>query len=277
MPQMVQTLLFIGFTLICKVCHSPVFTEKCTLPIVRISLTSSWDFVVNFTLSNCESNMEIKKFRNKYGLELIPASHEDIILGSLVWDPLIGKPKFVHPGMPEHIYNAFLDAKIISRNNWMKKINELNKEKIKSAHLADQVIHMEANVVSTLENPVIQELEHRFELKKISKFHFGNLQVKAMSNLSRIQIDNHLELLKKDRWKAYDGNIRRVFMITELYYGSIQLIVNRQFKTELDASVKQSDLQITEAVEFDGSVEYTFDHKMVPFAMRLEKVREFNG
>ena len=60
-------------------------------------------------------NMELKQFRNKYHLELIPASHENIILGTLVWDPLIGKPRFNYPGMSEHIFNTFLDAGIISK------------------------------------------------------------------------------------------------------------------------------------------------------------------
>ena len=221
--------------------------------------------------------MEIKRFRNKYNLELIPASHENIILGNLVWDPIIGKPKFDHPGMSEHIYNAFLDASIITRENWMKGIKELHKEKIKFAHLADIVINMESNVISSLENPVINELQQSFELKKVSQFHFGRLQVKTMSNLNRIRIDNYLEIIKKDNWKAYDGRIRRVYMITELYYGSLQLVLNRDFKNELDISLEQTPLKLVETVEFDKSIEYTFDHNKVPFAMRLEKVRAFNG
>lgn len=221
--------------------------------------------------------MEIKRFRNKYNLELIPASHENIILGNLIWDPIIGKPKFDHPGMSEHIYNAFLDAGIISRENWIKGIKDLHKEKIKQAHLADQVIHMETNVVSTLENPVINELGQRFNLDKVSKFHFGELQVKTMSNLNRIRIDNYLEILKKDNWKAYDGKIRRVYMITELYFGRIQLILDKGFKNELRSSIEKTPLQITQTVEFDGSIEYTFDHNKVPFAMRLEKLKQFNG
>ena len=45
------------------------------------------------------------------------------MLGTLVWDPLIGKPKFDHPGMPEHIFNAFLDAEIISDENWKQLMN----------------------------------------------------------------------------------------------------------------------------------------------------------
>lgn len=221
--------------------------------------------------------MELKKFRNKYNLELIPASHENILLGTLVWDPLIGKPKFDHPGMPEHIFNAFLDAEIISKDNWIKGIKDLDREKIAFAHLADRVIHMESNVVNTLEHPMIKELELRFELKNVLSFHFGDLQVRTMSNLNRIRIDNYLEVLKRDKWKSYDGNIRRVHMITELYYGSIQLILKRDLQNELETVIKQLELDLVQTVEFGKSIEYTFEHKNVPFAMRLERLREFNG
>ena len=221
--------------------------------------------------------MELKKFRNKYNLELIPASHENIVLGTLVWDPLIGKPKFDHPGMPEHIFNAFLDADIISRENWKKGIKDLKREKIAFAHLADRVIHMESNVINTLEHPTIKKLESNFEIKKVLSFHFGNLQVRTMSNLNRIRIDNYLEVLKQNEWKAYDGKIRRVHMITELYYGSIQLILKIESKNELDSAIKQLDLKLDQTVEFGKSIEYTFDHKNVPFAMRLERLRKFNG
>ena len=221
--------------------------------------------------------MELKKFRNKYNLELIPASHENILLGTLVWDPLIGKPKFDHPGMPEHIFNAFLDADIISRQNWTKGIKDLHKEKIANAHLADRIIHLETSVVSTLENPLIKDLEQKFELKNVLSFHFGNLQVRSMSNLNRIRIDNYLEVLKRNNWQSYDGKIRRVHMITELYYGSIQLILKKDLQNKLDSSLKELDLDLTQTIEFGKSIEYTFDHKNVPFAMRIERLREFNG
>ena len=98
-----------------------------------------------------------------------------------------------------------------------------------------------------------------------------------MSNLNRIRIDNYLEVLKKDNWKAYDGKIRRVYMITELYFGSVQLILNKEFKNKLETSLEQTPIKIMETIEFDKSIEYTFDHNKVPFAMRLEKVRAFNG
>ena len=57
--------------------------------------------------------MELRKFRTAYNLELIPASHEGISLGDLVWDPIFGAPEFSRKGMPNTIYTAFLDAALI--------------------------------------------------------------------------------------------------------------------------------------------------------------------
>ncbi len=222
--------------------------------------------------------MELKIFRNKYNLELIPASNENIILGTLVWDPLVGKPQFEHPGMPENIFNSFIDAELINESEWKKFLTDSKQEKIVDAHLAESSINVDMSVASSLEYPTIGEIDHNFELKKVNKFTFGDLQVRTMSNLTKIRIDNYLEQLKKNKWDAYDGKIRRVFMITELYYGSIKLITNTKWKNELDTKIsKLNNLELSNKIEFGKSVEYTFNHKNVPFAMRLEKVKEFNG
>jgi hypothetical protein len=147
-----------------------------------------------------------------------------------------------------------------------------------NAHLAESSINVDMSVATTLAYPTIGKIDQNFELKKINKFSFADLQVRTMSNLTRIRIDNYLELLKKNKWDAYDGNIRRVFMITELYYGSIKLIFNTEWKNELDAKLSFiDDLKLSNAIEYGKSIEYTFAHNNVPFAMRLEKVKEFNG
>ena len=222
--------------------------------------------------------MELKKFRNKYDLELIPASNENIILGDLVWDPLTGAPQFDHPGMPESIFNSFIDAQLVSQKEWKKFLNDSKKEKIVDAHLAESSLDVDLSIATTLGYPTIGKIDQNFELKKISKFSFSDLQVRTMSNLTRIRIDNYLELLKKNKWNAYDGNIRRVFMITELYYGSIKVIFNTRWKNELDVKLSFDDnLKLSNVIEHGKSVEYTFAHNNVPFAMRLEKVKEFNG
>jgi hypothetical protein len=221
--------------------------------------------------------MEIKKFRNKYDLELIPASHENIINGELVWDPLIGVPKFDHPGMPNHIFNAFVDAELIKKEDLNSYLEECRELPLVDAKLAERTIEVDMNLATTLQHPKFGELETEIGINSIKKFTFGDIKTRALTDLMRVTIDDFLEEMKSKHWELYDGKIRRVFMITELYYGSIKLVIDREIKNKLDASVIKIGLDLKHVLETDRSVEYTFDHQNVPFCMRIEMVKKFNG
>jgi hypothetical protein len=221
--------------------------------------------------------MELKKFRNRYDLELIPASHEGIILGTLVWDPLIGKPVFNHPGMPDHIFNAFLDSGIITAAEWEKALQSIKKVELRDANLAVSSVDIHLDLIASLEQPLIGELGNAFTLKSLKKFSFGDLQVWLMSPLLRVQIDDYLEKLKEGNWKYYDGKIRRVFIITELYYGRVKIVIDRSIKDDFILAARNSGLKVSNELELGTSVEYSFKHKNVPFAMKLELVKGFTS
>ncbi|MEM7551920.1 MAG: hypothetical protein AAF363_19720 [Bacteroidota bacterium] len=221
--------------------------------------------------------MEIRKFRKKYDLELIPNSHSDIILGTLVWDPIIGKPSFDHGGMPNHIYNAFRDAGYLDDQGLVEATEKTKQTPIGEAHFAERIIEVDLDFATTLEEPRIGTVEASFGLQSVKKFTFGDLKSRSMTNLERVHIDDYLEELKKDKWADYDGKIRRVFMITELYYGSVKIVIDKEYKAEFEASIQNTDLELSPGLELAKSVEYTFDHKNAPFAMRIERVKHFNG
>jgi len=221
--------------------------------------------------------MEIRKFRSEYNLELIPASHEGITLGDLVWDPIFGPPDFSRKGMPGAIYTAFLDAELITQ----KELEEFRKESrdtvLVNAHFATRSVDVNVEFVSELQHPKIGRISGEFKTMKLSKFAFADLQMREMDDLMRIKIDRFLEQMKATRWVDYDGSIRRVFMITELYYGSIRMVIEKQFGPELEAILDQAGLQASARLEGSHAVEYEFSHDNVPFAMRIERVRTFNG
>jgi hypothetical protein len=221
--------------------------------------------------------MEIKKFRNNYGLVLIAASHSGITVGDLVWDPLIGSPGFSYPGMPKNIYTAFLDAGLIDEDEFTVFKNESTEIELIAAQLADKNVDVNSELIAELQHPIMGKIEGNFKLDTISKFNFGELQVKVMDDLLRVKIDQYLELMKEKKWKEYDGRIRRVHMVTELYYGSIKLIVERSLSGTMDAALEKSSISVLTKSEGSRSVEYAFSHDEVPFAMRIESVRSFNG
>ncbi len=221
--------------------------------------------------------MEIRKFRSAYDLELIPASHEGIALGDLVWDPLLGAPQFSRNGMPNAIYTAFLDAGLIDEDAWKLFRKELGATPLIEAQLANRTVDVDLEFLSELNHPQLGKITGEFTTEKLSKFTFGNLMMREMDDLMRIKIDRYLERMKATRWKEYDGSIRRVFLITELYYGTMRLVVEKTFSTELEAVLKKSPLEPVSRLEGSQSVAYEFSHGNVPFAMRIERVRTFNG
>lgn len=221
--------------------------------------------------------MEIRKFRSEYKLELIPTSHEGISLGDLVWDPLLGPPDFSRKGMPNTIYTAFLDAALITDHEWQDFKKESLETGLVDAHFATRNVDVNVEFISELQHPKIGRISGDFKTEKLSKFTFGNLQMREMDDLTRIKIDSFLEQMKATHWKEYDGSIRRVFMITELYYGTIRMVIEKQFSTELEAILDKAELQASGISEGSHAVEYEFSHDNVPFAMRIERVRNFNG
>lgn len=221
--------------------------------------------------------MEIKKFRQHYGLELIAAPHAGICLGDLVWDSLLGAPSFSHPGMPESINIAFLDAELIDEEEFISLKKELTDIKPVSAYFPDRTVDIRSEVLGELKHPTLGNIEGNFKLDYISKFAFGNLQVKVMDDLLRVKIDQYLELMKEKKWAEYDGKIRKVNMITELYMGSIKLVVEKSLSGKFDAALEQGGLILSSKTEGSKSVEYEFAHEEVPFAMRIEEVKTFNG
>ncbi|MCK5067765.1 MAG: hypothetical protein KAR16_10010 [Bacteroidales bacterium] len=221
--------------------------------------------------------MEIRKFRSEYNLELIPASHEGISLGDLVWDPILGPPDFSRKGMPNTIYTAFLDATLITDKEWQEFRIENQETVMVNAHFATRNVDVNVEFISELQHPKIGRISGDFKTEKLSKFTFGDLQMREMDDLVRIKVDRFLEQMKASRWKEYDGSIRRVFMITELYYGTIRMVIEKQFSTELEATLEEAGLQASGKSEGSHAVEYEFSHDNVPFAMRIERVRNFNG
>lgn len=221
--------------------------------------------------------MEIKKFRSEYKLELIPASHEGIFLGDLVWDPILGPPDFSRKGMPNTIYTAFLDALLITDSEWQEFRKENQDALMVKAHFATRSVDVNVDFLSELQHPKIGRITGDFKTAKLSKFTFADLQMREMDDLVRIKIDRFLEQMKATRWKEYDGSIRRVYMITELYYGTIRMVIEKQFSTELEATLEKTGLRASGKSEGSHAVEYEFSHDNVPFAMRIERVRNFNG
>ena len=221
--------------------------------------------------------MNLKSFSRYYGLTLLPVSHSQISLGDLLWKPLWGKPKLEHRGMPNHILNAFYDANLLDLKTHERALKKIRKQKQYPAQLSERTISTNTDQAIAYSSYGMERLSQKFAFNKIRQYDFENIQVRLLSNELRISIDEYLEQLKKENWKAYQGNISRVYMITELYYGDLKIQIDTGLKKEFMAALKETDLELKSTLDYEKTTLYSFSNHEVPFAIRLERVKTFNG
>jgi hypothetical protein len=222
------------------------------------------------------STIEIRKFRNQYGLELIKAATSDIKVSDLVWDPVFGGPSFTHPGMPKNIFNAFVDEKLITKPEWKAFLEQLAAITFIDAEIAEQSVEVDVNFIADMEYAQLGKLGNELIVSSVKKFTFDNLQARVLTDDLRLSVDDNLEKMKEKKWRAYDMKIRRAFIISKLYYGTTKISIDKKLKEKFEAQVKKVRMPLTAGVEVGTSIEYTFSHNNVPFAMQIEKVSKFN-
>ena len=96
-------------------------------------------------------------------------------------ETLLGEPKHNHPGMPNHIWNALLDAKLINKTEWQNQFNQIKTPICDVAELANSTIDKVGKVTSSM----LDQLGLGFEYKHIQKAKLANICARIMSNNTR--------------------------------------------------------------------------------------------
>ena len=216
--------------------------------------------------------MYLKPFTKLYNLHLLPVAHTGILLGNLVWKPFWGTPKLSHRGMPNHISNALYDVELLNKAQWHDLIKEMDVNICQNANLAQLRIQNAFEVASGLLESIGLEQNHLIETE-ISK-----VCTKIMDNNMRVKLDHYLERLKtKKLMRTLFRNPRKVYIITELYYGTITIKVEKEYEMAFRLKIKNTKWPIHTKINADTSNEYTFEHNKVPFAYKMEHIEGFNG
>lgn len=221
--------------------------------------------------------MNLRTFYRQYGLELIPVALESLTFGKCVWDGgWFDTPSFTRDGMPNYIYNAFAAQGIITLEESDAILDRFRKLPQEPASFAN------INIELALEDALEIKLQHHlnmnvnFDMKRIASFTISNSKGKEMPNRDLIMLDDMLDQIKEHHWDEYKRGLRRAFIITELYYGTLSLKIDTDVVTDFEASLPASHLQAANKLQLGRTLTYAFENATVPFAMRLKRVKHFN-
>lgn len=217
--------------------------------------------------------MFLKAFTKQYDLHLLPASHTGIVLGNLVWKPFWGQPKLSHPGMPNHISNALRDVGLLDKAQWHDQLKAMDINFCKNAKLARIKIQDAVEVGASM----LEGMGLGFEQSHLLETEISKVCTKVMENEMRVQLDAYLEKLTGKLLRALFRNPRKAYMITELYYGTLTIKVEKEHEVAFEHKVMNTDWPIRTTLHADKNHEYTFAHNEVPFAYKMERIHGFNG
>ena len=216
--------------------------------------------------------MYLKSFTKLYSLHLLPVEHTGILLGNLVWKPFLGTPKLSHRGMPNHISNALHDVELLNKAQWHNLIKEMDVNICQNANLAKIKIQNAFEVASGLLESIGLDQSH------LNETEISRVCTKIMDNKMRVILDHYLEQLKtKKLTRMLFRNPRKVYIITELYYGRITVKVEKEYEMAFKLKIKNTKWPVHTKINANTSNEYTFEHNEVPFAYKMEGINGFNG
>lgn len=222
--------------------------------------------------------MNLRAFYRQYDLELIPVALETLTLGKCVWDGgWFDQPSFDHEGMPNYIYNIFVEKNIISDDECEAQLGRLHSLNNVEAAFATENIEFELE--DALEIKIAQHIDMKsnFDLKSVKSFSISGAVGKAIPNRDRINIDRMLDQIKDIYWDEYKSKLRRAYLITELYYGKIEITIDSDLEINFEAALPYDQLRAANKFKLGKNVSYVFESSKVPFAMRLERIKHFNS
>ncbi len=221
--------------------------------------------------------MNLRTFYTNYGLELIPVAMENLTLTKCVWDSgWFGKTSFIHKNMPNYILNAFVQKNLMTGTESESLLNSFRNLPKLEAHFSQTNIELDIEDAIEIDLKGQLDMKSTFNLKKVKSFTISNSKGISIPNSVRLSIDQMLDQIKDDYWNDYKTGLRRAYMITELYYGTLTIIIDSELETDFETSLPD-DSKIGNKLTIGRTIAYSFESLNVPFAMRLERIKHFNS
>ena len=179
--------------------------------------------------------------------------------------------------MPNYIYNIFVEKNIISDDECEAQLSRLHTLKNVEARFA--TINIEFELEDALELEIAKQIDMNanFDLKNVKSFTISGAVGKSIPNRDRINIDRMLDQVKDKHWDEYKSKLRRAYLITELYYGKVEITIDSDLEINFEASLPNDQLEAANKFKLGRNVSYVFESSKVPFAMRLVRIKHFNS
>lgn len=210
--------------------------------------------------------MTLDTFINANALYLIPAAHSKIFLGNLVWKSQSGIPAFSRLGNANHIGNALNELGAVNKLDWHRIQQELERVRTKKTRISEYRFQEADRVAGTL----FDGQRIGYEAVYVLDAKLVDVCTKIVSRKMHLKLAHYLGIVGLKELEAYFGDFHNVYMVTKLYYGTVELTVEDEHELFFEHMIPK-DLSYVALNQHTirGNV-YSFKHNNIPFACKLE-------
>lgn len=210
-------------------------------------------------------------FFEKYGLHPILVANENITIGTLAHKNFFGKVTDVGP---QTIFLSLYQNDIISQEEYTAYQQRLEGLPLRPANFINMRTSVDVNFKSELDIPGLGDLGALFSDDANITYSFTDIKSKLMNVDFYATISKDLDEFKAKKWNDYKTEIRKRHYIEELYYGNVEISIQAKLSTELEAKLEEMKVSFDVKGEWGKNKLITVTNENLPFAMRLERVKE---
>ncbi len=107
-------------------------------------------------------------------------------------------------------------------------------------------------------------------------FEIGNITTRVLRDALRLEIEQAVEKLKNDDPAEYRHELKRRYIVEQLFYGeTVKVVIAKD--TEIDAKVVFADVvgDVSASVDIHKNQVFTISGSKYPFAIDLKKIKDF--
>lgn len=104
-----------------------------------------------------------------------------------------------------------------------------------------KLVRIKIEGVTAVAASLLEGMGYGFEQNHLVDSQITKVCTKVMEDTSRVQLDNYFEKLTPKLLRALFRNPRKAHMITELYYGTLTIKVQKQHEVAYEEKVMNTD------------------------------------
>ena len=214
--------------------------------------------------------MGLQNFLDKYDLKPIVVANENIKIGTIAEKNIFGKVTDIGP---ETLIHVLSKHEVITNEEKSVLQRAIDNLALSDANIMNLKTQVNVNFKSELNIPGLGDFGAIFNDDAKISYQFTNIKAKLMTGELYAELGKLLDEFKASNWDKYKKDLRKSHYVEELYYGNVDISIERSLSSELEAALQEQNVNFEVKGGLGKMQLIQISNSLLPFAMKLERIK----